>query len=240
LILRPSWDIIQATCRTFQAHPALTLQHVKGNQDCSTHFWNRPLETQFNIQADKLATDFQEESSHGTDRGPIIPRFWVPFSQGKSSNPKQSPSLESKQTVQRNLMNYIQVRLQISVEALSNIDWESHSQAIRPVSIPNRIFLIKFIYPSHCPSCLLVIEEFDHIFLCPSPQRRRWQMNLRNDLFKLSQHSNTYQFLANIMIDGLIHWFRQTPHIPNPSLPHMTNSSSVKDSGANSASTSYW
>jgi hypothetical protein len=71
--LRPSWDIIQATCRTFQAHPSLSLQHVKGHQDRTTTFWNLPLESQLNIQADKLATAFQEESSHGTHRGPIIP-----------------------------------------------------------------------------------------------------------------------------------------------------------------------
>jgi hypothetical protein len=56
-IVRPSWDIIQATCRTFQAHPSLSFQHFKGHQDCTT-------------KADKLATAFQEESSHGTDRGP--------------------------------------------------------------------------------------------------------------------------------------------------------------------------
>jgi hypothetical protein len=49
---------------------------------------------------------------------------------------------------------------------------------------------------------------------CPSHQRRLWQINLRNDLFKLFQRSNTNPVLANIMIDGLFHWFRQTPQIP--------------------------
>jgi hypothetical protein len=53
--LRPSWDIIQTTCRIFQAHPSLSLQHVKGHQDRTTTFWNLPLEAQLNIQADKLA-----------------------------------------------------------------------------------------------------------------------------------------------------------------------------------------
>jgi hypothetical protein len=125
----------------------------------------------------------------------------VPVSHGKSSYPKQSPSQNSNQTWQGKLMNYIQEKLQISAEALSNIDWESNSQAIRSVPIPNRTFLIKFlhrwlpvgkrvhqyipsIYPSHCLSGVFPIEDFDHTFRCPSPQRRRWQINLHNDLFK--------------------------------------------------------
>jgi hypothetical protein len=64
---------MQATCRTFQAHPSLTLQHVKDNQDRTTQFWNLPLEAQLNIQAHKLGTAFQEKSSHGMDCGPMIP-----------------------------------------------------------------------------------------------------------------------------------------------------------------------
>jgi hypothetical protein len=125
-------------------------------------------------------------------------------------------------------MTYIQEKLQIPAKELSNIDWKSHSHAIRSVPIPNRTFLIKFlhrwlpvgkrvhqynpsIYPSHCPSCLLPIEDFDHTFRCPSPLRRRWQINLRHDLFKLFQRPNTDPVLPNIVIDGLFQWFRQTP-----------------------------
>jgi hypothetical protein len=38
------------------------------------------------------------------------------------------------------LMHYIQEKLQISADVLSNIGWESHSQAIRSIPIPNRTF----------------------------------------------------------------------------------------------------
>jgi hypothetical protein len=40
------------------------------------------------------------------------------------------------------------------------------------------------------------------------------KLNLRNDLFKLVQRSNTDPVLANIVIDELFHWFRQTPQTP--------------------------
>jgi hypothetical protein len=57
------------------------------------------------------------------------------------------------------------------------------------------------------------------MFRCPSPQRRRWQINLRYDLFKLFQRSNTDPVLANIVIDGISLWFRQTPQTPKSTSP---------------------
>jgi hypothetical protein len=43
-------------------------------------------------------------------------------------------------------MTYIQEKRQIPAKELSNIDWESHSHAIRSVPIPNRTYLIKFLH----------------------------------------------------------------------------------------------
>jgi hypothetical protein len=71
--LRPSWDIVEAICGTFQAHSSHSLQHVKGHQDCATHCRNLSLEAQLNILADKLSSVFKERSIHGTDLGPMIP-----------------------------------------------------------------------------------------------------------------------------------------------------------------------
>jgi hypothetical protein len=143
---------------------------------------------------------------------------------------------DSNQTWQGKLMHYIRGKLQIPATALSNIGWQSHAQAIRTIPIPSRTFLIKFlyrwltagkrvhlfdsaIYPSYCLSCVFPIEDFDHTFRCPSPQRRRWQINLRNDLFKFFQRSNADPVLVNIVIDGPFHWFRQTPQTPQSISP---------------------
>jgi hypothetical protein len=161
----------------------------EGPSDRTTKFWNLPLEAQLNVQADKLATAFQEESSHGTDRGPMIPGSGcqlVMENQVISSNHRRR---NRTRRGKEKLMTYIQEKLQIRAEELSNIDWESHSKAIRSVKIPNRSFVIKFlhrwlpvgkrvhqyspsIYPDHCPSCIFPIEDFDCTFRCPRPQRR--------------------------------------------------------------------
>jgi hypothetical protein len=138
-------------------------------------------------------------------------------------------------------MTYRQEKLQITTIELLHIDWESHSHAIRSVPIPNHTFLIKFlhrwlpvgkrghqynpsIYPSHCPSCLSPIVDFDHTFRCPSVQRRRWQINLRHELFKLFQRSNSDPVLVNIVIDGLFHWLRQTPQSISPTCDELITS----------------
>jgi hypothetical protein len=64
------------------------------------------------------------------------------------------------------------------------------------------------------------------------------KINLRHDLFKLFQRSKTDPVLANIVIDGFSTGFVQPRKPRNPSLPHMTSSSSVKDElgGAKSSS----
>jgi hypothetical protein len=143
ITLRPSWEFIRATCRTFQAHPSLSLQHVKGHEDRNTKFWNLP---QTNIQADKLATAFQEKSSHGTDRGPTIPGSGCQLVMENQVIPSNHRRRIRTRRGKKKMMTYIQKKLQIPAIELSYIDWESHSQAIRSVPIPNRTFLIKFLH----------------------------------------------------------------------------------------------
>jgi hypothetical protein len=142
---RPSWDIILATCRTFQAHPSVSLQHVKGRQDRTTTFWNLPLEAQLNIQAEKVATALHEGPSHGTDRGPMIPGSGCPLVIENEVIPSNHRRRIRTRRGKERLMTYIQEKLQIPAKDLSNIDWESHSYAIRSIPIPNRTFLIKFL-----------------------------------------------------------------------------------------------
>jgi hypothetical protein len=138
--LRQSWDINQATCRTFQAHPSLSLQQVKGHQDRTTTSRNLPLEAPLNIQADKLATAFQEESSHGKNRGPVISGSGCQLVMDNPVIPSSHRRRIRTRRGKEKLMTYTQGKLQIPENELSNIDWESHSHAIRSVPIPNRTF----------------------------------------------------------------------------------------------------
>jgi hypothetical protein len=89
--LRPSWDIIQATCRTFQAHPSRSLQHVKGHQDRTTNFVVSILKsTQYTSRQTRYRPPREIQSPYGSWSND--PRVWVAVSHGKSSYPKKSLS----------------------------------------------------------------------------------------------------------------------------------------------------
>jgi hypothetical protein len=119
--LRLSWDIIQATCRTFQAHPSLSLQHVKGRQDHTTHFWNPLPRKQNSIYKQTNSPPFQEKSSHGTDRGPMIPGSGcqLPVDKENQVIPSNHRRRIRTRRGKEKLMNSIQESLQIPAEALS-------------------------------------------------------------------------------------------------------------------------
>ena len=67
-------------------------------------------------------------------------------------------------------------------------------------------------YASRCPSCDCHEEDFKHAFCCPA--RHSWQSNLRRDLLKLFDSSHTNQVLQDLLLNGLHHWFRDTPQPP--------------------------
>jgi hypothetical protein len=110
----------------------------------------------------------------------------------------------------QHLLRYIGEKHRISKDIISQIDWDSHAHAIRTFHITSRTFLVKFldkwlpvgkqvnrhnpsIYPSQCPSCQIPVEDFDHTFRCPDPQRRGWQSKLRTALIKLLDHQTQIQ-----------------------------------------------
>jgi hypothetical protein len=54
-------------------HPDFILFHVKGHRDVLVDPNDLTFPAQLNIQADSLATTFQQASSHATDQGPMTP-----------------------------------------------------------------------------------------------------------------------------------------------------------------------
>jgi hypothetical protein len=131
------------------------------------------------------------------------------------------------------LMKYIQQKHQLSEVAVSRISWTSRAQAIRKLPDHQQHLMVKFLskwlpvgkqinrynpaaYPSQCPSCSCAIEDFDHAFPCPDPSRRRWRTDLRQALLRRTDRSNTDPALVDLVINGLHHWFQNTPSAPVP------------------------
>jgi hypothetical protein len=64
----PSWDILQAICKNFNCYPDLSVFHVKDQQKNTFTAGELPLPAQLNIQADSLATTFQQISTYVDDQ----------------------------------------------------------------------------------------------------------------------------------------------------------------------------
>jgi hypothetical protein len=126
--------------------------------------------------------------------------------------------------------------LTIHFGAQKRIDWTSHAQAIRNFQTTSNIFMVKFLskwlpvgkqihrynpaaYSSQCPSCSCAIEDFDHAFRCPDPNRRRWRSDLTQALLRLTDRSNTDPAYVDLLINGLYRWFQDTPSAPVSRFP---------------------
>jgi hypothetical protein len=69
------------------------------------------------------------------------------------------------------------------------------------------------------PSFSWTIEDFYHAFRCPDPYRRRWRSDLRQAFLRHTVRLNTDPALVNLLINGLHHWFQDTPSALVPRFP---------------------
>ena len=68
--LLPDWDVVRGIQHLAQGMTGLQLQYVAGHQDKRNAFHKLPLLTKLNVEADALATRYQQD--HGNHR-PVVP-----------------------------------------------------------------------------------------------------------------------------------------------------------------------
>ena len=68
--LQADWDILVEICHALEKRPGLTFQHIKGHQDRKTQYSRLSLLAQLNVDADCLASDYQEE--YGSARPQVL------------------------------------------------------------------------------------------------------------------------------------------------------------------------
>jgi ribonuclease HI len=227
--LRPSWDILQAICRHFSRHSHLTLQHVRGHQDATTNFRDLPFPAKLNIEADKLATSFQQSSDHADVHGPAIPGTGCQLIvANKVITSHQRRKIRQQRGLER-MVQYIAQRHHLTEETVTQIDWDSHMRAVNSFRQQHQTFLTKFLskwlpvgkqtsrydpttYSSRCPSCDCPVEDFDHAFRCPA--RKGWQSTLRQALLKHLDRTDSDPILTDLLIEKLHHWFQETETPP--------------------------
>ena len=202
---------------------------MKGHQDSQGDVKDLPFPARLNIEADKLATSFQHLSSHVEDIGPMIPGTGCHLCINKQVIPSHQRHHIRIRRGTRALLRYIQQKHNLTAAAFDQVEWDGHCNAVKVFRQKSSTFTTKFLsrwlpvgklthrynpttYTSRCPSCDCAVEDFRHAFCCPA--RQQWQSTLRNDLRKVFAATNTDQILQDLLLQGLDHWFRDTPLPP--------------------------
>jgi hypothetical protein len=202
---------------------------VKGHQDLQSDVKALPFPAKLNILADKLATSFQHHSSHVNDMGPMIPGTGCHLCINTQVIPSHQRHRIRTRRGERAFLRYIQQKHNLTAEAFDQIEWDGHCNAVKVFRQKSSTFTTKFLsrwlpvgkltnrynpttYSSRCPSCDCAVEDFKHAFCCPA--RQEWQSTLRQELLKVFATTNTDQAIQNLLLQGLDHWFHDTPQTP--------------------------
>ncbi|KAG7374956.1 hypothetical protein IV203_014051 [Nitzschia inconspicua] len=70
--LKASWDVLQAVVRLAKLLPQIIFHHIRGYQDTEVALDKLSRPAKLNIQADKLAGNYQRLSSHKNIPAPMI------------------------------------------------------------------------------------------------------------------------------------------------------------------------
>jgi hypothetical protein len=223
--LEPDWDVINEIRWTLENDKVegATISHIASHQDRKTAYEDLSLQAQLNVDADRLANEFQDQfgGSHPT----VLP---LPHSAAQvhfldyGTCTYRLPHMLRRAETERPLAEYIRTRNGWTEEVLQSIDWQSHERAIKKNN-KRRIHLTKVVhdilptnYQVHrgnphrqrCPACQEdCVEDRDHILRCRSEKRTAWQAQMVTSMETRCAKLQTDPALARIMIDGITLWF---------------------------------
>lgn len=203
--LDPSWDVLQQIQRLLRWLPqGYTAQWIKGHQDAISPAANLTTEAKLNIQADKLAGEFQDLSpSHSTELAPMIDGtkcHLVVDGQTICSNHRKAIRNVRPTNV---LLKFMQDKYKWSDSTVDSIDWESHKAAVHawpnaleyfPQSTPPRS---ASVHRPEIPIDNNSTIQATHSFQSPATSTERSSQQLREDTplvpsGRTSQSSSTF------------------------------------------------
>jgi hypothetical protein len=220
-VLQPDWDVLIEIQHALRHLPELNLQFIRGHQDRTVQFARLSLMAQLNVEADEMASLYQ--NTHGVDR-PIVlmsPRTRAHLVLTHGTVTAQYPAALRTAYTGPALQQYIQHRHAWSAATFTSINWTAHGKALRN-HMPLRLHFSKLVHDilptayqlnkmDHgrrcCPCCSHPKETRDHIIRCPHWTRNKWRHALLTDLHDtIGMSQFTYAPLLNLLMDTLRAW----------------------------------
>ena len=222
--LEPDWDVINEIRWTLDNDGVggATILHIEGHQDRKKAYEHLSLQAQLNVDADRLAAEFQDQFG-----GPYPEVLRLPHSAAQvhldnhGTCTYRLPQMLRRAETELPLRQYIQVRNGWTEEIMGMIDWEAHERAIKKNN-KRRIHLTKLIhdilptnYHIHRADprrqrCLICIngdiEDRDHILRCSGERRDTWRAQMIASLTHRCATLQTDPILARILTEGIHLW----------------------------------
>ncbi|KAI2506412.1 hypothetical protein MHU86_8038 [Fragilaria crotonensis] len=222
-VLDPEWDLLNEIQITLRFLPDVTLEYVKGHQDDHTEYLQLSLMAQLNVDADSLATGYQQEV------GRMFPQ--VLMSANAGAYLVVDEGTVTNKMVQKvrylatgpSLRKYIMKKNNWDETVMRSINWKAHAKFMKS-QVARRVHFSKLIHeclPTHslrnrfdsgrrtCPSCPSANETRDHILRCSGPSRVDWRDYFLRRLERFHVQENTSPFLAHLLREALSQWFQE-------------------------------
>ena len=234
--LEPDWDVIHEIKWTYQQQlQGGTLIHTKGHQDDREKYSALSLLAQLNVDADRLAQQYQDR--HGASHPMVLlfPHAAAQLTIPEGTITSRLPFVLRMTEHGYPLRDYIRAKYRWSQSEFDTINWDAHCAAVKAHN-KQRIHITKMLhevlptnYQIHrgappkqgCPSCSFDKEDRDHIMRCKTRPREAWRSATIVALQNKCTTLRTSKIMTSILVQGIHAWFhdRQLTFRPEKPVP---------------------
>jgi len=222
--IAPEWDILVELLNYSKGFPKCTAKHVKGHQDRNKQYEALSLEAQLNVDADRLANQYQLNHGQHCEWASLMKHTKVQchLSEGTLTT-KWAPALRLEASTPA-LLLYIRDKNQWTTETLLDVNWTIHSRLLAK-RFKQRTHFVKLCHdclPTNarqfqckqtdspwCPLCRDGTPETrDHLIQCQDPRVLRWRVTLLERIMGLCKRLYVDPCLRKILMVSIIKWMK--------------------------------
>ena len=229
----PEWDLLVEIQSALRILHGVSVIHVKGHQDSQRSVEQLPLMSQLNVEADALATLYQNQfGSHRTHviMSPNAGAHLVTSDGTVTAKYKDVLLVKSSSPA---LRKYIQEKNNWTEATMEMVNWSDHGKTFRSQT-HCRVHLSKMLHeclptfhqlnkyggnPRKCPACSTADETRDHIIRCVVPSRLSWRAQFWEAMDKFHSEYRTAPVLIYVFRSAMEEWLQSDADaVINPTL----------------------
>lgn len=230
--LLPDWDVVSQILDTLTHLPDnYRFSWVKGHQDRHTPYDKLSLQAQLNVDSDRLAAAHYTDYPTPIRTVPIFPTVNAQMQLSANTITGHYASRIRYAYSSPALYKYMSTRFHWSDDILADIDW-GHFNRIISKYYDRRVTIIKHLHsisptghianrndrhlPAYCSNCPCLLEDNNHVIICPCPSRRQWRSDTIRHLVNTLElpERHTDPILIDILRDGIIRYHQSDPDPP--------------------------